>query len=101
MVLLVCFDLPRNTKDEKRQATRYQKRLVELGFYMKQYSVYEREVRNQSTKERLLKTLREELPDSGSITIYQLPNEVNDNQITVLGKNCVMKTRRKAQIIFL
>lgn len=41
MVLLVCFDLPRETKRERKQAAEYRKRLVELGFSMKQYSLYE------------------------------------------------------------
>lgn len=101
MVILVCFDLPRNTKTEKRQATRYQKRLVELGFDMKQFSIYEREVRSHSNKEKLINTLKQELPDSGAITIYQLPNHVSDNQLTILGENSILKTIRKSQIIYL
>ncbi|MGY0244717.1 CRISPR-associated endonuclease Cas2 [Limosilactobacillus fermentum] len=40
MILLLSFDLPRNTKDERKQAAKYRKRLVELGFMMKQFSLY-------------------------------------------------------------
>ena len=47
MMLLVCFDLPRDTKKERKQANLYRKRLVELGFAMKQFSLYEREIRQK------------------------------------------------------
>ena len=64
MMMLLSFDLPRDTKEERKQASEYRKRLVELGFSMKQYSLYER-----------------------LITLYLLPDEVNNKQITILGKD--------------
>ncbi|WP_281165504.1 CRISPR-associated endonuclease Cas2 [Liquorilactobacillus sicerae] len=85
MVLLVCFDLPRYTKDQRRQATKYRKRLVELGFFMKQYSLYERQIRRMDTKNKLISILQSELPQAGQITLYLLPDEINDQQITILG----------------
>ncbi|GAW64050.1 CRISPR-associated endonuclease Cas2 [Ligilactobacillus acidipiscis] len=101
MVLLICFDLPRNTKKQRTQATKYRKRLTQLGFYMKQYSVYEREIRKNATKNRIIKVLREELPTKGEITLYVLPDEVNDQQVTILGDRKVQKTIRQAQFIVL
>lgn len=100
MMLLVCFDLPRETKNERRQASKYRKRLVELGFSMKQFSLYEREVRQQATKERVIEILKEELPDTGAITLYLLPDEVNDSQITILGDKAINKTYRKPRVRF-
>lgn len=100
-MLLVCFDLPRETKKERKQASRYRKRLVELGFSMKQYSLYEREIRQAATREKVIEILKEELPDTGAITLYLLPDEVNDSQITILGENAVRQTVRKPRILFL
>lgn len=100
MMLLVCFDLPRDTKLLRRQAAQYRKRLVELGFTMKQFSLYEREIRNATTRSRVIEILKQELPDAGVITLYQLPNEVNDKQIVILGKNAVKKTTRKPKLVF-
>lgn len=62
MMLLVCFDLPRDTKENRKEATKYHKKLVELGFTMKQFSVYEREVRQNSTRDRVIKVLKDRLP---------------------------------------
>ncbi|WP_010496912.1 CRISPR-associated endonuclease Cas2 [Ligilactobacillus acidipiscis] len=101
MVLLICFDLPRNTKKQRTQATKYRKRLTQLGFYMKQCSVYEREIRKNATKNRIIKVLRGELPTKGEITLYVLPDEVNDQQVTILGDRKVQKTIRQAQFIVL
>ena len=101
MILLICFDLPRETKNERRQAASYRKRLVELGFTMKQYSIYEREIRQKTTREKVIQILKEELPDTGAITLYLLPNEVNDSQLTILGAKAIKRTVRYPRIIFL
>lgn len=87
MMMLLSFDLPRDTKEERKQASEYHKRLVELGFSMKQYSLYEREVQSNTTRNRLIEILKKEIPDSGLITLYLLPDEVNNKQITILGKD--------------
>ena len=99
MILLLSSDLPRNTKAERKQAIKYRKRLVELGFMMKQFSRYEREVVSKQTKQRLIEILKSEIPDTGLITLYQLPNAVNDQQITILGDNAILKSVGKPQLI--
>lgn len=99
MVLLLSFDLPRNTKEERKEAAEYRKRLVELGFDMKQYSLYEREVESDTTKDHLIQILKNEVPDDGMITLYLLPNEVNDKQINILGPNAPLKTVSVPKVI--
>lgn len=99
MVLLLSFDLPRNTKEERKEAAEYRKRLVELGFDMKQYSLYEREVESDTTKDHLIKILKNEVPDDGMITLYLLPNEVNDKQINILGPNAPLETVSVPKVI--
>lgn len=99
MMLLICFDLPRKTKRARQQANKFQKRLVHLGFTMKQYSLYEREVKKQSTIDYILAIIRKELPDYGEITLYILPNEVNNKQVKILGKSKVQKTSNQAKLI--
>ena len=74
MYLLVSFDLPRDTKFERRVASKYRTRLLELGFSMKQFSLYERYV-SDVQKDKILEILQQEIPDTGSITLYVLPDE--------------------------
>ncbi|AZA25340.1 CRISPR-associated endonuclease Cas2 [Lactobacillus delbrueckii subsp. lactis] len=99
MVLLLSFDLPRNTKEERKKAAEYRKRLVELGFDMKQYSLYEREVESDTTKDHLIGILKKEVPDDGMITLYLLPDEVNNKQINILGPDAPMKAVSVPKVI--
>lgn len=101
MILLLSFDLPRNTKKERKQAAQYRKRLVELGFSMKQFSLYEREVLSVTTRDNLVKILQTEIPETGLITLYLLPNAVNDKQITILGAKQVYKSVGEPHLIVL
>lgn len=99
MILLVCFDLPRDNIVNRRSADRYRKKLLELGFSMKQWSLYEREIKNNNTANKIIGILRQQIPDTGSITVYQLPDYVNDNQITILGEYSIKKTYRKPRVV--
>ena len=98
MVLFVCFDLPREDEIARKQATAFRKRLINLGFHMKQYSLYERSVRRTETRIKLIEMIKENVPDSGEITIYELPDEVHEKQLIVLGKQAVMKTNRNPRM---
>lgn len=101
MMLLLSFDLPRITKNERYQATRYHNKLISLGFSMKQFSLYEREIDNIETRDKIIDILSSELPDTGAITVYSLPDEVNNSQITILGKDSTHKITKKPQLIFI
>lgn len=99
MILLVCFDLPRDNLESRRAANRYRKKLLELGFSMKQWSLYEREVKNNNTADKIIRILGQQIPDTGAITVYQISDYVNDNQITILGGYSIKKAYRKARVV--
>ncbi|MGV2928385.1 CRISPR-associated endonuclease Cas2 [Macrococcus capreoli] len=99
MILLVCFDLPHDNKQHRKQVYRYRRKLLELGFTMKQYSLYEREIKNLSTIDNIIKILSEQIPDEGEITVYKLPDYVNDSQITILGEKIVKYSTRQPSLV--
>lgn len=101
MFLLVSFDLSRETKLDRQKANKYRNRLLELGFVMKQYSLYERQIKNVFKKDKLIDILKKELPDNGIITVYFLPDEVNNNQVTILGKHVKSIIFKEPTIIYL
>ncbi|MDT0740573.1 CRISPR-associated endonuclease Cas2 [Staphylococcus chromogenes] len=101
MYLLVSFDLSRETKLDRRKAYKYRNRLLELGFTMKQFSLYERQIRHSYKKDKLLDILKKELPDNGIITLYFLPDEVNNSQVTILGKHVKPVIIKDPQVIYL
>lgn len=101
MMILIMFDLPRETKEERKAASQFQKRLVRLGFEMKQFSVYEREIRSSKNVEILINVIRSQLPKEGSITLYQLPNEVSNKQLRILGFGVVKISSASPKIVIL
>ena len=68
---------------------------------MKQFSLYERYVSNVQKKDKILEILKQEIPDTGSITLYILPDEVNSNQITILGKEVKLAVNKEPKLIFI
>lgn len=76
MWLFVFFDLPTNTKAERRHAAQFRKALEKDGFTMMQYSVY---VRHCASKENMavhLNRVRKSMPPS----VYTSILSVTDKQ---------------------
>lgn len=65
--LFVCFDLPVETTEERRIASRFRKDLIKDGYIMIQFSVYARPCPTPDRKETHLRRLRFLVPDSGEV----------------------------------
>ena len=89
MVFLICFDLPRNTKHQRKDAAKFRKRLLQLGFEMKQFSIYEREVKHVATKRKIIEQIQTELPERGKILLYELPDRIANLEKIILGNKIV------------
>jgi len=66
---LVLFDLPVKTKKQRREATRFRKLLVDLGWTMEQYSVYVRYIPTGMSVIPEVKRIKEGLPAQGRVQI--------------------------------
>lgn len=65
--LLVMFDLPTDTKAERREAARFRKNLLDLGYLMQQYSVYARCAVTLEKKRAHLNQLKLIAPSTGNV----------------------------------
>ncbi len=65
--LLVMFDLPTDTAEERRKASRFRNDLLDRGYLMLQYSVYARCAVTLEKKETLVGQLKAMSPDCGNI----------------------------------
>lgn len=70
MWLLVMFDLPVKTKKEVRSATRFRNELLNMGFLMKQFSVYMHHCESLEKAERIAKQVQTLVPDNGYVSVY-------------------------------
>lgn len=69
MWMLVMFDLPVVQKQERAEAARFRKDLMDLGFSMAQYSVYMRCCVSRERTDALAEKIRLALPKGGKVAI--------------------------------
>lgn len=69
MWMMVLFDLPVGTPDERKIATNFRKLLLEAGFEMSQFSVYLRFVGERDKINRHLRWLERNLPAKGKVSV--------------------------------
>ena len=69
MWVLIFFDLPTETKKERRDASKFRKRLLEDGFTMFQFSIYVRHCPSRENAEVHIKRIKSSLPPFGEVGI--------------------------------
>lgn len=69
---LVMFDLPVQTKAERRHATEFRELLLDLGYQRMQLSVYSRFSPSVSSLIPTIGTIKSNLPDGGEVRILSL-----------------------------
>ena len=85
MWLFVLFDLPTNTKKERKAAGKFRKDLLRDGFTMMQYSVYTRHCASRESAEVHIKRIQSLLPDAGQISVAQITDKQYGNIINYWG----------------
>ena len=75
MWVMVFFDLPTNTKKERRQASQFRKRLLQDGFSMFQFSIYVRHCPSRENAEVHIKRVKSVLPPNGHVGIMQITDK--------------------------
>jgi len=75
MWLLVFFDLPTETKKERKDAAQFRKNLIKDGFTMFQFSIY---VRHCASKENLavhIKRVKSFIPEYGKVGLLGITDK--------------------------
>ena len=69
MWVLVLFDLPTETKKERKVYTSFRKKLIEDGFTMFQFSIYLRHCASRENAEAHIRRVKNALPEYGQVGI--------------------------------
>ena len=72
MWVLVFFDLPTETKKERKIASKFRKNLLDDGFSMFQFSIYLRFCASRENTEVHTKRIKNLLPEMGKIGMLQI-----------------------------
>ena len=75
MWVFVFFDLPTDTKKERRAYTRFRKMLLQDGFTMLQFSIYIRHCNSRENANVHIKRVKNNLPEKGEIIIFTLTDK--------------------------
>ena len=86
MRILVFFDLPVKTKDERRYATSFRNFLLRDGYHMVQYSLYARVCYGLDSVKTHEKRLNSVLPPSGSVRLLVVTEKQYQSIKILLGK---------------
>ena len=86
MWLFVFFDLPTNTKKERKAAARFRKDLLTDGFVMMQYSVYIRHCASSESADVHQRRIENDVPQSGQVSILRITDKQYGNIANFWGK---------------
>mgnify|MGYP001756996373 CR=1 FL=1 len=67
MRVMIMFDLPVETKKQRRIYSKFRKRLLENGFLMMQYSIYIKSVANKDAADFSVLQIKQFLPQDGHV----------------------------------
>ncbi len=86
MWVLVFFDLPTETKKERKVASDFRKKLITDGFTMFQFSIYLRHCPSAENAEVHIKRVKNALPEKGYIGILCITDKQFGNMDIFYGK---------------
>ena len=75
MWIFCLFDLPTNTKAQRKRAAAFRKNLIDDGFEMMQLSVYKRFCGSAEACEVHSKRIKQWLPKEGSVSILKFTDK--------------------------
>lgn len=75
MWILVFFDLPTETKKERKAYSDFRKKLIKDGFNMFQFSIYVRHCSSSENMDVHIKRVRNSLPEKGSVGILTVTDK--------------------------
>lgn len=85
MWVMVFFDLPTETKKERKVYSQFRKKLIEDGFVMFQFSIYLRHCPSMENAEVHIKRVRKLLPECGHIGILCITDKQFGNMEIFFG----------------
>jgi CRISPR-associated protein Cas2 len=85
MWLFVFFDLPTNTKKERKAYAKFRKDLKSDGFTMMQFSVYVRHCASPESADVHERRIRSFIPPKGQVSILRITDKQYGNIINFWG----------------
>ena len=101
MRMLLMFDMPTETVDERKVYRKFRKFLINEGFIMHQFSVYSKLLLNNSASNAMLDRLKANNPKKGNITLLTVTEKQFARMIYLNGQRDDSIGNTDSRIVFL
>ena len=98
MWVIVFFDLPTETRKDRKNASLFRKKLIQDGFTMFQFSIYMRHCASRENAEVHIKRVKMALPPNGHVAILQITDKQYGMIDVYLGKKKSKKPEMPQQL---
>jgi CRISPR-associated protein Cas2 len=99
MWLFVFFDLPTNTKAERKAASQFRNFLLKDGYMMIQFSVYARICNGQDRVDKHMIRLQAALPDMGHVRAMQITEKQYERMRVLIGTKKNNEKQKAEQLL--
>jgi CRISPR-associated protein Cas2 len=98
MWVLVFFDLPTETKKDRKHAAEFRKNLVRDGFTMFQFSIYLRHCPSRENAEVHIRRVKASLPTAGNVGIICITDKQFGQMEIFSGRKRVLERDTPQQL---
>ena len=99
MWMIVLFDLPVVSPEERKKASLFRKSLLDQGFHMSQFSVYYRLLSGKEAVDGYVKDIQAQLPPAGKVDIITITDKQYEGIISFSGKTKEKNKKKPTQIL--
>lgn len=100
MWVLTLFDLPTETREQRKEYRRFRDRLLQDGFVMLQYSVYARPCPTHEDAEKHALRVENWLPPEGQVRVVSLTSQQYARMKCFFGKRTIHPEKEPDQLRF-
>lgn len=86
MRVMIMFDLPVTTAEERKEYTRFRKYLIKSGFLMLQESIYCKIVQNQTMANLVVDNVKKNKPLSGLVQVLKITEKQYSKMEFIVGE---------------
>lgn len=86
MWLMVMFDLPTVTREEKREYSHFRRYLLGEGFVQLQFSVYAKYCSSRENSQKYYRYIRDIVPPGGYVRLLMVTDKQFGDMVSLYGK---------------
>jgi len=98
MWVFVIFDLPVETKKDKKEYVKFRTFLLEEGFMMLQFSVYARCFGSEDISQPVKKRIKDNLPEAGKVRVFSVTDKQYEKMECYAEKKKSAREKKPSQL---